>query len=127
MPKSQFHKYRELSPAVRMAIAVLAISATLWGAAQESVRCANPTYEAQKFLQALYPETKEKGYTVLYSVGGTYDPAWTYLPRLEVNLLETNYTPSVQLLMGKEGKKYEPLYPILTAYFYFVIDGRVAE
>ncbi len=29
MPKSQFHKYRELSPAVRMAIAVLAISATL--------------------------------------------------------------------------------------------------
>src|SRR5882762_10495714 len=82
MPKSQFYKCRRLSPAVRMAIAVLAISATPWGAAQESVRCANPTYEAQKFLQALYPETKEKGYTVLYSVGGIYDPAWTYLPRL---------------------------------------------
>jgi hypothetical protein len=127
MPKSQFHKCCRLSLAVRIVIVVLAISATPWGAAQESVRCANPIYEAQKFLQALYPETKEKGYTVLYSVGGTYDPAWTHLPRLEVNLLETNYTPSVQLLMGKEGKKYEPLYPLLTAYFYFDKDGRIEE
>ena len=127
MPKSQFHKCRRLSLAVGTVIAVLASSATPWGAAQESVRCANPTYEAQKFLQALYPETKEKGYTVLYSVGGTYDPAWTYLPRLEVNLLETNYTPSAQLLMGKEARKYEPLYPILTVYFYFDKDGRIEE
>src|ERR1700682_531213 len=108
-------------------VAALAFSAASSSATQESVGCANPTYEAQRFLQALYPETKEKGFTVLYSVGGTYDPAWTYLPRLEVNLLETNYTPSVQLLMGKQGRKYGPLYPILTVYFYFDKNGGIEE
>ncbi len=61
MPKSQFHKCRRLSLAVGTVIAVLAGSATPWGAAQKSVRCANPTYEAQKFLQALYPERKKRG------------------------------------------------------------------
>jgi hypothetical protein len=106
-------------------IGALVFSALPRRATQESVSCPNPTLEAQKFLQALYPETKEKGYSVLYSVGGTYDLEWSHLPRLEVNLLETNYTPSVQLLIGKEARKYEPLYPILTAYFYFDKDSRL--
>ncbi len=119
--------HRNLSLVVSVLTAVFAFTLTSSGATPELVRCPNPVYDAQRFLQTLYPETKGKGYTVLYSVGGTYDPAWTHLPRLEVNLLETNYTPSAQLFMGKEAKKYEPLYPILTVYFYFAKDGRIEE
>jgi hypothetical protein len=107
----------------------LAITLTCFALEQnvtpESPRCPNGVYEAQRFLQALYPETKDKRYTVLFSVGGTYDVEWTRLPRLEVNLLETDFTPSVQLFMGKEGEKNKPLYPLLTAYFDFDTESRL--
>src|SRR5437016_4235034 len=116
---------RKLSLVVLMMTAVFTFSVTRPGATQEPVRCPNPVYDAQKFLQTLYPETRGKGYTVLFSVGGSYDPSWTYLPRLEVNLLETNYTPSAQLLMGKEARKYQPLDPKLIAYFDFDKDSRI--
>ena len=115
----------KLSLMVLMMTAVFAFCVTGPGATQELVRCPNPVYDAQKFLQTLYPETKGKGYTVLFSVGGSYDPAWTHLPRLEVSLLETNYTPSAQLLMGEEARKYKPLDPKLIAYFDFDKDSRI--
>jgi hypothetical protein len=116
---------RKLSLVVLIMTAVFAFSVTRPGATQEPARCPNPVYDAQRFLQTLYPETKGKGYTVLFSVGGSYDPAWTYLPRLEVSLLETNYTPSAQLFIGKEARKYKPLNSKLIAYFDFDQDSHI--
>jgi hypothetical protein len=125
MRESHLPMCRKLSLVVLIITAVLAFFVTPPGVTQEPVRCTNPVYEAQRFVQTLYPETKGKGYTVLFSVGGTYDTAWNYLPRLEVTVLETNFTPSVDLLLGEKGQKYEPLDPKLVAYFDFDKDSRI--
>jgi hypothetical protein len=120
MQKSQLLQHIRLS----LALAGLFLGTLPCLTAQEPTRCPNPIYDAQKFLQALYPESKGKGYAILYSVGGTYDTAWSYLPRLEVNLLDTSYTPSVQLLLDKEARKSDPPPSLLLAYFDFDKDSR---
>jgi hypothetical protein len=95
------------------------------GATQEPVRCPNPVHEAQRFVQTLYPETRAKGYAVLFAVGGTYEGAWKNIPRMELALLKTNSTPSIDLLLGETRGKYKPLDPELTASFDFDKDGRI--
>jgi hypothetical protein len=116
---------RKLSLVVLIITAVFGFSVTRPGATQEPVRCPNPGYEAQRIVQTLYPETRGKGYAVLFSVGGTYDRAWKNLPRLELAILETNSTPSIELLLGEKGRKYKPLDPELIASFGFDKDGRI--
>jgi hypothetical protein len=116
---------RKLSLVALIMTTVFALPVTRLGATQEPVRCPNPVYEAQRFVQTLYPETRGKGYAVLFSVGGTYDEAWKNLPRLELAILETNSTPSIDLLVGDTRRKYKPLNPELIASFYFDKDGRI--
>jgi hypothetical protein len=111
-----------LAPTLAIALTCFAFKQNV---TPELSRCPNGIYEAQSFLQALYPETQDKRYSVLFSVGGTYDVKWTRLPRLEVNILDTDFTPSVQLFMGKEGEKNNPLYPLITAYFDFDTESQL--
>jgi hypothetical protein len=87
---------------------------------QENANCANQVYNAQKFLQVFYPEATGQHLAVIFSVGGTYDGQWTYLPRLEVTLVETNETPSLQQLYFKKNALQMSLWDAkLAAYFDF--------
>jgi len=93
--------------------------------AQEQPIGPNSIYEAQRFLQLTYPEASGKGLNVIFSVGGTYDAQWVFLPRLEIALLETNYTPSIQMFMGKEGQRAPLWQSELIAYFDFDKVSRI--
>jgi hypothetical protein len=94
------------------------------GATQEATHCPNPIYEAQKFVQTLYPETNGKGYGVLFGVGGGYDAKWISLPRLEIIVVHTNFVPSIDLVLVDKAQ-YTPLDPKLMVSFDFDKESRI--
>jgi|SRR2546422_4211061 len=85
-----------------------------------------PLTVAHEFLQTLYPETKGHEYAIRFTVTGAYEPAWTFLPRIDalVGRIVPDNTSGVPGRLVPEPKE-NPVQMELGAHFDFDEKGQI--